>query len=334
MRAIGDLATFMLSGQFQARLRISAETAAQEATTGITQEKTRHLGGSTLAISLLDRKAQLLEQHQRGIAEAAVFASATQQLLDRIQNQASQLASDLALASQIQTSSELKTLSVSAERVFVDTVNALNTEIAGRFLLSGSATDAKPLLDGQTLLDMLRNDIVGPMTPDAAKNAIAGWFETLGGPFETNVYSGSVSGFAQHSIGPENTVTFGLRADSDSVRELLAGLATAVFASEPALGFAVSDQQDLLEQARKTLVQTDRTLTEERAGVGLIEMMIEASRVETENELERTDLNRMSLLGVDQFQAASEFEAAQQQLDVFYRIAARQGRVSLAEYLR
>ena len=30
----------------------------------------------------------------------------------------------------------------------------------------------------------------------------------------------------------------------------------------------------------------------------------------------------------------AEFEAAQQQLEVFYRIAARQSRVSLAEYLR
>jgi flagellar hook-associated protein 3 FlgL len=62
--------------------------------------------------------------------------------------------------------------------------------------------------------------------------------------------------------------------------------------------------------------------------------MIDASRNATDIELDRVSMDRVSLLGVDQFEAASEFEAAQQQLEVFYRIAARQSRVSLAEYLR
>ena len=82
------------------------------------------------------------------------------------------------------------------------------------------------------------------------------------------------------------------------------------------------------------MLDVDRALTEERAGLGLTEAMIETARLSTATELDRIALDRLSLIGIDQFEAASNFEAAQQQLEVFYRIAARQGRVSLAEYLR
>ena len=129
-------------------------------------------------------------------------------------------------------------------------------------------------------------------------------------------------------------VTFGLRADGETVRDLLKALSFAALASDPSLGFDVQEQKTLVEQGRLALLDVDRTLTEERAGLGLTEAMIETARLSTAAELDRIALDRLSLIGIDQFEAASNFEAAQQQLEVFYRIAARQGRVSLAEYLR
>jgi flagellar hook-associated protein 3 FlgL len=334
MRAIGDLATFMLSKQFQARLRMSAETAAEEATTGLAKNRIKHLGGSSLAISLLDRKTQLLEQHQLGNAETAVFASATQSILQRVQDQSGALAKNLSLVSQLNSAPEVKALSDSAALAFVDIVNALNVDVAGQFLFSGAATNARPLPSGQALMDMLRADIGGPISADVAISAIESWFKAPNGPFETTAYSGSATGFAQRPIGPDQTVIFGLRADGETVRDLLSALATAALASDDTLGLTLTEQKKLLLEGHSDLLQADRALTEERAGLGLSEAMIDASRNATDIELDRVSMDRVSLLGVDQFEAASEFEAAQQQLEVFYRIAARQSRVSLAEYLR
>lgn len=334
MRAIGDLAAFMLASQLQASLRKSADTAAHQATTGLAKDKARHLGGSSMALSLLDRKAQLLEEHQRGIAELAVFASSTQTVLGKIQDQSLELAKRLSVTSQLKELTTLGTLSNSAAQVFVDVVDALNTEVAGRYLFSGVATDRPPLPGGLDLLSMLKEDLAGISSPDAAMSAINSWFNAPTGAFETMVYAGSVSGFAQRPIGPDATVVFGLRADGDTVRHLLTALATAAVASDASLEFSTTDQQTMLDQARKDLGDADRNLIEERAGVGLTEATIATSRRETDIDLNRLAFDRTSLLGVDQFEAASEFEAAQQQLDTFYRIAARQSRVSLAEYLR
>ena len=334
MRAIGDLATHLLSSRFQSRLRQSADTSAQEATTGLAKDKARHLGGASMAYSLLDRKAQLLQEHRRGIAEVAVLASATQTVLGKIQDQSNGLSNRLSLVSQLENTTELEALSESAVQSFVDVVQALNTEIAGRHLFSGTATDKHPLPNGGDLLARLQTDLLGATTPQDLVSAIDDWFGTPTGGFETGAYAGSVSGFAQRPIGPGATVTFGLRADGDTVRKLLAALATAAFASKEAFGFSASEQQVLLDQARIGLVEADRNLIEERAGLGLIESAIETSRIETDAEIGRLELDRISLLGIDQFETASDFEATQQQLDVFYRIAARQSRVSLAEYLR
>ncbi|MFA8386669.1 MAG: flagellin [Pelagibaca sp.] len=334
MRSIGDLAKFMLSSQFQARLRIAADSSAHEATTGLAKDTARHLGGSPMAVSLLDRKSELLEQHQRGIAEAGLFAGATQLVLGRIQDQTGQLGTSLSLASQLQNPSELKTLSDAAATTMIDTVNALNSEIAGRHLFSGSSTLTRPLPDGESLLAMLRSDIAGANNPGDAIVAVEAWFDAPGGPFETLAYSGSETGFVQLPIGADEAMTLGLRADGETVRDMLKALGIAALASDPTLGFDVVDQKTLLDKARIALEQVDSAITEERAGLGLIEARIETARRSAESDLDRIALDRLSLVGVDQFKAASEFEAAQQQLGVFYRIAARQGRVSLAEYLR
>lgn len=334
MRSIGDLATFMLSSQFQARLRIAADASAQEATTGLAKDTARHLGGSPMAVSLLDRKSELLEQHQRGIAEAGLFASAMQSVLGKIQDQTGQLGTSLSLVSQLQQPSELKTLSDAAATTMIDTVNALNSEIAGRYLFSGSGTRARPLPNGESLLAMLRSQIAGATNPGDAIAAVEAWFDAPGGPFESLAYSGSETGFAQLPIGPDQAVTLGLRADGETVRDMLKALGIAALASDASLGFDVVDQKTLLDEGRIALLQVDSSMTEERAGLGLIEARIDTARLAAESDLSRIALDRMSLAGVDQFKAASDFEAAQQQLEVFYRIAARQGRVSLAEYLR
>ncbi len=334
MRAIGDLASYMLSSRLQSDLRNSAETAAEAATTGLAKNKSRHLGGATMALSLLDRKAVLLEQHQRGIAEASLFAGAMQSTLGRIQDQTSQLVASLSLVSQVQHSSELKTLSETAAGVFVDTVNAVNSEIAGRSLFSGSVTRAQPLPNGQALLDMLRTDVAGAATVADVMTAIDTWFDAPGGTFETAAYQGSDTGFMTLPLSAGDTATFGLRADGETMRDLFKALAKGALAGDSGLGLDQGAQTRLLDQSRIDLLRSDRSLTEERSSLGLTEAIVEDARVTTDSELARLAIDRLSLIGVDQFEAASEFEAAQQQLEVFYRIAARQSRTSLAEYLR
>lgn len=331
MRAIGDLASYMLASRLQTDLRNQADSAAESATTGLAADKARHLGGATLAITLLERKSSLLVQHQRGISEAAVLAGASQATLERIQEQSVDLANDLAISPQLQNSSQIQALSLDASRVFVDTVNALNSSIAGRYLFSGSATQTKPLPDGAVFLDLIRTDLAGASSAADVLAGVDAWFDALSGSFDA-VYQGSTDGFMTLPLSSETTAVFALRADGETPRAVLRALAKTALAESA--GLSLPEQSQILEAGRAELLQVDQWLTEERAGLGLTEARINDAASATEADIARIELDRLTLIGVDQFEAAAEFEAAQQQLDVFYRIAARQSRTSLAEYLR
>lgn len=331
MRAIGDLASYMLASRLQTDLRNQADSAAESATTGLAADKARHLGGATLAITLLERKSSLLVQHQRGISEAAVLAGASQATLERIQEQSVDLANDLAISPQLQNSSQIQALSLDASRVFVDTVNALNSSIAGRYLFSGSATQTKPLPDGAVFLDLIRADLAGAASAADVLAGVDAWFDALSGSFDA-VYQGSTDGFMTMPLSSETTAVFALRADGETPRTVLRALAKTALAESA--GLSLPEQSQVLEAGRAELLQVDQWLTEERAGLGLTEARIADAASATEADIARIELDRLTLIGVDQFEAAAEFEAAQQQLDVFYRIAARQSRTSLAEYLR
>ena len=334
MRAIGDLASFILSSRFHVDLRTHANEASKAATTGVAPDKARHLGGSTMALSLLDRKAVLLEQHQRGIAEAAVFAGATQTALGRIQHQAGDLAANLSMVSQLQLPSELATLSDDAAGTLIDVVNTLNSEIAGRHLFSGSATRTQPLPSGAELLGLVRSEVAGAATAADIETALDAYFDTPGGGFETAAYNGSDTGFMSLSLSADDTAQFGLRADDTTVKDLLKALSKAALANDPLASLSVVDQTRLLRESHSELLALDDEITAERGSLGLTEEQIENKRLRAVEEVSSLAQKRLSLIGIDQFEAATEFEAAQQQLEVFYRIAARQGRTSLAEYLR
>ncbi len=334
MRAIGDLASFMLSSRFQANLRNTALSVAQEATTGLAADKARHLGGLNLEMSLLERKTILLEQHQRGIIEAGLFASSTQVILGRIQDQTTQLSQNLSLASQLPEVSALKAISDEAAAAFVDTINAINSKFAGRFILSGSATKSQPLPDGDTVLDMLRSEISGASSINDVIIALDTWFDAPSGGFNTLAYKASNTGYARLPLSDKETAIFSLRADDEVFRNMLKAVSKSALATEPLLDLTPEDQQTLLSQSHVDIINLDKHLTEERANLGLTEAVVEEARLSTESELARLKLDRLTMIGVDQFESASKFEAAQNQLELFYRIAARQGQTSLAEYLR
>ena len=334
MRAIGDLASFMLSSRFQANLRNTALSVAQEATTGLAADKARHLGGLNLEMSLLERKTILLEQHQRGIIEAGLFASSTQVILGRIQDQTTQLSQNLSLASQLTEVSALKAISDEAAAAFVDTINAINSKFAGRFILSGSATKSQPLPNGNTILEMLRSEISGASSINDVIIALDAWFDAPSGGFNTLAYKGSNTGYARLPLSEKDTAIFSLRADDEVFRNMLKAVSKSALVTNPLLNLTPEDQQTLLSQSHVDIISLDKQLTKERANLGLTEAVVEEARLSTESELARLKLDRLTMIGVDQFESASKFEAGQKQLELFYRIAARQGQTSLAEYLR
>lgn len=333
MQSIGDLASFFFSSRFQGDLKSAVERAARAMTTGEVEDKTRHLGGTSLALSLLDRKSSLLQQHKLGIAEASIFARASQSALDRIQNGVEEISKSLALHSQTENPAGFRTVVQNARDTFNDVVRAVNTEFAGRYVFSGSATSRSPLPNGETMLAALTPHLAGVTTANDLIDGIETWFDLPTGGFESSAYGGSSTGFVSMPLNSATSATFGLRADDPVIRDTLKSLAIAVFAGDSALGLSISEQQEALSHARSGLGLSTRNLIEERSSLGLTEALIDKAGQQVEEGIASLNRERLELVGVDPFEEASRFEAAQQQLEILYRIAARQGS-SLAEYLR
>jgi flagellar hook-associated protein 3 FlgL len=334
MQSIGDLASFLYSSRFQGELKDLASGSAAAATTGLVQDKARHLGGSVLPLSLLERKATLLEQHKLGIAEASIFAGVTQAALGKVSSQVETLSNSLTLTSQIDSIAGLRTFSESARMAFLDTVQSLKTEAGGRYVFAGSATTAPPLTDGGAMLSDLDALVAGTTNAADLVNAIEDWFELPGGGFETSAYTGSTTGFVTIPLKSETSMTFGLRADDPVIRDTLKAMAVAAFASDVSLNLPVSEQKLAFAHAHQGLISASQSVIEEQSSVGLNERIIDLAKQEVETDIARLNSDRLQFIGVDQFEEASKFEAAQQQLEILYRIAARRKEMSLAEFLR
>lgn len=334
MQSIGDLASFLFTSRVQSDLKSVAEQSANAMSTGQVQDKARHLGGSSLALTLLDRKITLLQQHQTGIAEAARFAGTAQTALARIQGQVDDFAGSTAIVSQIESGADLQRFSGQARDAFEDIVRALNSEAGGRHVFSGTATAVPPLPSASAMLADLELHVAGSATIGDLMTALDTWFDQPTGGFETTAYGGSDTGFVSMPLSSERTATFGLRADDPIIRDTLKALATAVFSTHPVLGFSIAEQKQGLAEARSALMTASGNLIEEQGNLGLIESMIDRASQQVDDDLAKSDLDRLNMVGIDQFEEASRFQASQQQLEVLYRIAARRSGTSLAEYLR
>lgn len=334
MQSIGDLASLMVSRHRQNELQRATQASATEATTGIFQDKAAHLRGTTLSLALAERQTTLLEQHKRGISEAGILASATQSSLEHIRGMSEDLANSLSLVTQIDDPSELKLLAGRAESTFRDTVNSLNSKVAGKYLFAGSSTDTQPLMDGAAFVASIRTAMTGATSLPDVQTILSDWFSTPGGPFETLAYSGSTMGKIVVPIGPSSNVEMDLRADSNVMRATLEALALSFVATDDAVNLSPSDQQDLLTQSASDLRLSIEDLTVNQGQIGLLEQQIAEHSKLVEAKLDRAQSDLQTLIGVDQFQAVTEFEATNAQLEIFYQLTARASQTSLSSYLR
>ncbi|MCK0151709.1 hypothetical protein MWU54_16825 [Marivita sp. S6314] len=314
-------------------LEARSQSLGQSMTTGVVAEKSAHLRGSTIGLALLDRKSDLLQQFKTNLTEAAFVAQSQQLVLGEIQENSERLINDLALVSQQASPEAIDSLSKQASFIFKDIVNSLNSHVAGRFLFSGTSTQHAPLINGDTILLEIEAAIAGATSSSDLINSIDAWFDT-GGGFETIAYQGATSGHLRFPIGDEATVSFDLRADDKAIRDILKAAALARFAQDDSTSLSASDRQDVIETARSELIASKDDIIALRADIGAKEELFSTKATGIESKLHQLSLDKNSLIGIDQYESATEFEAVQQNLDVLYRIAARQNRTSLAEYLR
>ena len=215
-------------------------------------------------------------------------------------------------------------------------VSALNVRVGDRYLLSGTATDAKPLSGAQDILDALGTAITGQVTASGVITAIASWFDAPagGGGYLDTVYGGSATPLAPFAIGSEEEASMAITASDTTLRATLKGLALAAMVAEGALPGDDVGRALMVKTAGQILMTANTDLATLRGNLGSVEGHINDIATRNQAESSSLEIARSDIVAADPFATANKLEAVKTRLETLYTLTARLSRLSLADYLR
>lgn len=330
--SLGDLSQSFMMQRRSVELRDVMSQLTNELSSGKISDVRKVLAGSHNYLSDLERSMEVLEGYSVANAEAGFFTSAMQASLSRVQDFTSQLGIDLILASSGPVGVVAGSPSTNADTQLQSIVNALNTDIAGRSLFAGTATNQAPLASAETLIDELRLAVTGATTPEDIVAAAEAWFADPAG-FDATIYTGSTTALAPFSLSDTERVSLDIRANDPAIKKALMYTALAALSDDPSLGLDVTQQSELFEISGVALQSNQDQLTNIRSQIGYTEARIEMIAVRNQAEATTTEFARNELLLADPFETATRLESVQFQLQALYSVTVRSSQLSLVNFL-
>lgn len=333
--SIGDLArNFQLRRQ-NAELQTRLSTLTKEMTTGMKSDIADAVAGDFKPLAGLNHSLGLLEGYKTAASEAGLFAEGIQNVLGTVQTLAENVAPTLLDAGTAGRAEMIDTTTVDARQKFRSVVSALNTQIADRFLLSGTAIDRAPIASAQDVLDALSAATAGQTTASDIISSVDAWFDAPagGGGYHDVIYDGAGPQSAI-DIGANDSVTLDVTALDPAIRDTLKGLALATLVADGALAGDDAGRALITKTAGETIVGAGSSLATLRARVGTIESHIAESASRNAAERDALRAARVALVEADPYETATALQSVQTSIETLYSITARLSRLSLADFLR
>ena len=332
--SFGDLATSFQSIRSNIRLKAEMQRLSLELTTGKIGDIKSVTAGDLVNFNGIEQALSGLAAYKTSASEAAFFAETVQRSLENVQQITSQTGPALLLVGSTDDATLLQAAAEDARGRFYDVISTLNTKVADRAILAGTATGGTALASADTILAELKTAIAAETTAAGVEAVVDAWFDDPGGGFETVGYLGDATDLAPFSIGPGDRASLSLRADDGRLRDMMKAFSLAALVADDALPGQQSERAALINSAATRLLAADKAMAEMRAGVGSFEARIENAQARNSAETSALEIARTDLFGVDPYQAATELQAVEFQLQSLYTITARLSRLSLTEYLR
>lgn len=331
--SFGDMATTYRNTSRQAEFKATLTRLTAELTTGVRQNTATLETGDYGPISGIERGLRLSSALTLANTEAAQFANFIQSGMEGLQNQATEAASTLLIASNANDRSALANAAQDAASRLDSAIAALNTRFADRAVFAGTATEGRAVAPASDILDALEVAVAGQTDADGVKAVVHSWFFDAGGGYETLAYLGSPDVPGAFRIGQSDTAQLRVNAASDEVRQTLENLALAALVHRDVLPADSDAQSALLRSAGEGLLSAEGALSLSRAAVGLVQSRIEEAGVALASENLSLQQMRADLIGVDAYSAATQLENTQSQLETLFSITARLSRLSLTDFL-
>lgn len=331
--SIGDLSRFAQLRQSNALLKARLALLSKEAATGLKSDVTAalrgnmgrlaHVQGRLALFETYDRNALLLQSEQDGL-QAALAAVA-----DIVSARGAQM-----LTAPTVAGSAVDTLADQARQDFSTVVRMLNTEVGGRFVLSGTAVTTAPLSPPDEILDLARAQVSGLSDPVGISAAIDEWFASDAPTgFAAQAFHGN-SLPTSAGVSPDTTVTQDVNALDPAFRTVLKGLVLGALAADPGLGLSSAGKAVLLGQAGQRVAQSGSLITDMQAKLGMKQQLVQEAVSRNAAETTALSIARSDMLSADPYETASALTQTQTSLQNLYALTARLSQLSLTDYIK
>ena len=331
--SLGDLAqTFMLQRR-GAELKADFARVTEEVASGQVSDIKSVLRGNTGYLTDIENDLQTLTGYGVATVEAAQFADTSQTALGLVQTRVDRLSSVFVSNAPNAVGSILDQFTDDAEAEMATIVSALNTSSGGRSVFAGRATDQGALASVDTILTGLRAAPAIATTPEELRIEAERWFDDPAG-FAATAYTGTDDALVPFRLADDETVSMNVTANNAAFRDILMHVSVAVLSNDTNFNFSAEERQAIFQQAGQDLLGAQTDLTALRASVGTAQARIDEISTRNATQENALSIARNALLQVDPYEAATELEAVQFQLQSLYTVTARMSDMSCVNFVR
>lgn len=332
--SFGNMANLFRARHMMGHMKQDISRLGVELATGKKADISSHRGGDFSPIAGIEHRLKLLDAYDESTKTAALVFGAQQRVLGDLQARTEKLTENLFGVRGTQTPLLVNSSGTEAREAFAAAVSSLNTQIAGRALFAGTATDGKALASAEVMLADLVTSLSGETTAAGVSTRIDEWFMSSGGGFETLGYTGSAAQQGAIHLSEGERVEPVVKADHEDIRALLSALAKSAVLAEGVLSGDPKGQKSLIEMSSNQLLAANDKLTMLRSEVGRVEAKVEFSSVRNAAEKTALSMSRNELTNADPHETATRFQALHGQMETFYAVTAKISNLSFREYMR
>lgn len=332
-QSIGDQTRAFQMARSNNQLKTQMDRLVAELSSGRIKDVSEAVNADFTELGSIEATLSRLDAYAVSLAETGAHVLAAQTVLGAVQDISSGLGPSFLLAGNTANPTQIHTAATDARQNLETVVSMLNTQVSGRSLFAGVATDRQALASSDEILENVRISLAGVSTAEDVVGVVNAWFEN-GGGFENLIYLGSQTPLGDRSIGPGETAGMPPPATDPAIKDVLKGLVLGALAAEGLPGLDIQGNTRLVQEAGTALLTAEGGLSNLRASIGATEAQIEGATARSVAERSALSLVRNGILASDPYQAASELEQISSQLETLYAMTSRLSRLSLADYLR
>lgn len=330
---IGDLSSSTRIMRDVGRTKENLERYATELSSGISSNLTTKLKGNFAPISGIEYGLARTESYRSTIEEYRLLVEAQQSVVQNIRD-IGDVSDTLLALTETTDATLLITAGNDAVARFSAVVGALNTQVGGRTVFAGVDTFSPALADAEELLLAVESEltVAGATTASEVDTIVSNWFDP-GGGFDTLGYQGGAAASYQIRLSDNESGTPLQTAQTQAIRDQLAGLAKAALIGRNVLSGNIEEQGNLARISGENLIASDDNLVKFQARIGTIESQIQRAKVEIEYQSASLEISRAQLVEVDPYEAAIKLQNSEVQLQTIYTLTSRLSNLSLVNFI-